>query len=56
VRLDLKKLQPIKNWKRPIMVKGIWSLLGLANLYWTFTKDFVDGETTSWSPKKGIIF
>jgi flagellar biosynthesis protein FlhB len=23
VRLDLKKLQPIKNWKRPIMVKGI---------------------------------
>ncbi len=33
MRLNLKKLQAIKNWKRLIMVKIIQSFLGMANLY-----------------------
>jgi hypothetical protein len=33
LRLNLKKLQHMRNWKRPIMVKGIWSLLSLVKFY-----------------------
>lgn len=29
-----------RNWKKPIMAKGIWSLLGLANFYGNFIKIF----------------
>jgi hypothetical protein len=40
VRLDPKKLQGIRDWKRLIMVKGIQSFLGLANFYRKFIKGF----------------
>jgi len=40
VRLDLKKLEVIKDWKRPVIVKGIWSFLGLINFYRKFIKGF----------------
>jgi hypothetical protein len=33
VRLDPKKLQAIRNYKRSITVKGIQSFLGMANFY-----------------------
>jgi hypothetical protein len=48
VRPDLKKLQPIRNWKRLIMVKGTWSLLGLANFYWKFTKKICRWQNHFW--------
>jgi len=40
VRLDLKKLEDIKDWKRPITIKGIRSFLSLANFYMKFIKSF----------------
>jgi hypothetical protein len=40
VRLDPKKLENIKDWKRPITVKGIQSFLSLANFYMKFIKGF----------------
>jgi hypothetical protein len=40
VRLDLKKLEVIKDWKRPVIVKGIWSFLDLINFYRKFIKGF----------------
>jgi hypothetical protein len=40
VRLDSKKLENIKDWKRPIIVKGIRSFLSLANFYKKFLKGF----------------
>ncbi len=40
VTLDLKKLETTKDWKRLIVVKGIWYFLGLINFYWKFIKGF----------------
>ncbi len=37
---DTKKLETIKDWKRPVTVKGIWFFLGLVNFYRKFIKDF----------------
>jgi len=33
VKLDLRKLQAVRNWKRLVMVKGILSFLGPTNFY-----------------------
>ncbi len=41
VRLDPKKLEAIWDWKRTIMVKGIWSFLSLVNFYQKFIKGFL---------------
>ncbi len=40
VRLDFKKLQAIRDYKRLVMVKGIQSFLSLANFYQKFIKGF----------------
>jgi hypothetical protein len=40
MRLDPKKLEAIWDWKKPIIVKGIWSFLGMANFYQKFIKGF----------------
>jgi len=40
VRFNPKKLQAIRDWKRPITIKGIRSFLGLANFYRKFIKGF----------------
>ncbi len=40
VRLNPKKLQAIRDWKRPITIKGIRSFLGLVNFYRKFIKGF----------------
>jgi hypothetical protein len=37
---SLKELQTIQDWKMLIVVKGIWSFLGLTNFYWKFIKGF----------------
>jgi hypothetical protein len=41
MRLNLKKLQTIKDWKRLITIQGIQSFLNLANFYQKFIKIFL---------------
>ncbi len=40
VKPNVKKLQAIKYWKIPIIIKGIWSFLDLAKFYQKFIKGF----------------
>jgi len=40
MRPNPKKLQAIKDWNRPIMVKEFWSFLGLTSFYIKVTKGF----------------
>jgi hypothetical protein len=37
---DLKKLKAIHDYKKLIIIKGIWSFLSLASFYWKFIKNF----------------
>ena len=38
--MDEKKLEAIKEWKPPTLVKGIWSFTGFMNFYRKFILDF----------------
>ena len=40
VEMDNKKLEAIKKWKPPTMVKGVRSLIGFANFYRKFIPNF----------------
>ena len=40
IKMDEKKLEAIKEWKPPTLVKGIWSFTGFANFYRKFIPDF----------------
>jgi hypothetical protein len=41
VKPNIKKLEAMRNWKRPVTVKGILFFLGMANFYWKFIKEFL---------------
>jgi hypothetical protein len=38
--MDLDKVQAIKEWQPPTIVKGVQGFLGFANFYRKFIKDF----------------
>ena len=40
VEMDNKKLEAIKKWKPPTMVKGVWSFTGFTNFYRKFIPNF----------------
>ena len=40
IKMDERKLEAIKEWKSPTLVKGIWSFTGFANFYRKFIPDF----------------
>jgi hypothetical protein len=55
VRHDLKKLEDIRDWKRPIIAKGIRSMLGMANFYQKFIKGFSQMEKLFLNGKRSNI-
>ena len=40
VEVDLKKIESVKNWPRPLTLTDIRSFLGLANYYHRFVEGF----------------
>jgi hypothetical protein len=41
IRLDLKKVLAIKEWQNLVTAKGVWSFLGMTNLYRRFIVGFL---------------
>ncbi len=41
IRLDLKKVLAIKEWQNLVTAKGVWSFLGMTNLYRKFIVGFL---------------
>ena len=66
IKMDEKKLEAIKEWKPPTLVKGIWSFTGFTNFYRKFIPDFSNivaplnlltckGEPWVWTQLKHIF-
>ena len=40
IRMEVKKIEVVKNWSKPKLVHDIQIFLGFANFYWRFIQGF----------------
>ena len=40
VVVNLKKVKALKDWRMPIIIKGVQFFFGFCNFYWRFVREF----------------